>query len=275
MDRYTTEAPESNTAWTPVDRIEVVGEYADSFPVVTNETPLEIMISEINNPYFLMAWMHDMQYFYPYDYNGENSDYGRYSDNACPSLERIVKGEAWLKFYYHLPINFLRKTGFGQYYTVCKQKGGGYVYIFFDRPRTISDYSVYDGSQDETNVFFYGVLYAEKSLCYDDFRDIKKGDSIDKVAFIDTAAVLPKTLLEWDTALYGPQYHSADGLSSLHLLTDGILEIYYTIEDSKLFVDSLAYYEDYMYMSSGLYRDTGNKAYMNLKVLPQDYPPEA
>ncbi len=264
-DRFTEDNPESNLDWTPVDTIEVAGEYAETFPVVTNETPLEVMLSEIDDPYFSMGWMTDMQYIYP-------DDYKRYEESGRPSLERIMKGERWERFPFRIPVNFLRKTGHGQYYTVCKQKDGGYVYIFFDRPREQSDYTVYS-TTDETNVFLYGVLYAEKSLAYEDFQDVKAGDNINKVISIDNAALLSRTLFEWNVSLFGEEYYTNGADSSVHLLTDGILEVQYLIKDGELYVESMNYYEDYMYMTSGLYRVTGETAYKNLKVLPQDYPP--
>ena len=37
----------------------------------------------------------------------------------------------------------------------------------------------------------------------------------------------------------------------------------------------MMHYEDFNYMLSQCYRDYGEKYYMNLKVLPQDYPPES
>ena len=264
-DRFPDDNPESNTDWTPVDTIEVTGEYAETFPVVTNETPLEKMLSEINNYYLPMAYMDDMQVLFPHDYE-------RYRNDASPSLERIVKGETWDGFLFHIPVNFLRKTGPGQYYTVCKQKDGGYVYIFFDRPRDISDPSKYS-SADETNVFLYGVLYAEKSLSLAEFDDVKVGDSIDKVISIDTAAALIKTLMEWKMVSIEQPNYTGDCSSSIHLLTEGILEVQYTVSNGKLFVKNMLYYEDYMYLASGSYQYFGEEIHMNLKVLPQDYPP--
>ena len=264
--RPTDDYPEPNTAWTARDEIAVGGKYADFFPVVTNETPLEIMISEIDNPYFIITWTTNTQYLYPYDYE-------RYQEDACPSLERIVLGEPWLGFPYRLPMNFLRMTGPGQYYTVCRQKDGGYVYLFFDRPRSMQDYGVYS-SQDKTNIFLHGVLYAEKKLAYEDFASIEIGDNIENVIAIDPAAALCKTLYNLNTALYGEEhYFDYRAVSSLHLLTDGILEVRYLIQDEgELTVDKLFYYPDYQYMSSGYHRITGNKVYMNLTVFPQDFP---
>lgn len=266
-DRFPDDHPEANTAWTPVDTIEVTGAYADTFPVVTNETPLEGMLSEMNNYYLPMSYMVDMQVLYPHDYE-------RYRMDASPSLERIVKGETWDGFLFHIPVNFLRKTGPGQYYTVCKQKDGGYVYIFFDRPRELSDPSRYS-STDETNVFLYGVLYAEKSLSRTDFDEVAAGDSIDKVISIDTAAALVKTLMEWKMAEIEQPSYTGDCSSSIHLLTDGILEIQYAVSDGKLYVKDMLYYKDFMYLASGAYQYFGEEIHMNLKVLPQDYPPES
>ena len=159
------------------------------------------------------------------------------------------------------------------YYTVCRQKDGGYVYLFFDRPRSMQDYGVYS-SQDKTNIFLHGVLYAEKKLAYEDFASIEIGDNIENVIAIDPAAALCKTLYNWNTALYGEEhYFDYRAVSSLHLLTDGILEVRYLIQDEgELTVDKLFYYPDYQYMSSGYHRITGNKVYMNLTVFPQDFP---
>lgn len=267
-DQLTTYVPQANTGWTPVDVIEVSGKYADTFPVVTNETPLEGMLSQMDDPLFYMAWMRNLQWYYPY----END---RYGDRAQPTLERIMKGETWGNFSFHVPVNFLRKTGPGQYYTVCKQKEGGYVYIFFDRPRVETDAAKY-ATSDETNVFLTGVLYAEKRLTYADFTGIARGDSIDKVILVDNAAALSKTFHEWNASLYGQDYfHSGYAASSLHLLTDGILEVTYKITDDTLIVEDMMHYEDFNYMLSQCYRDYGEKYYMNLKVLPQDYPPES
>ena len=76
--------------------------------------------------------------------------------------------------------------------------------------------------------------------------------------------------------MYGQDYfHSGYAASSLHLLTDGILEVTYKITDDTLIVEDMMHYEDFNYMLSQCYRDYGEKYYMNLKVLPQDYPPES
>lgn len=137
----------------------------------------------------------------------------------------------------------------------------------------MQDYGVYS-SQDKTNIFLHGVLYAEKKLAYEDFASIEIGDNIENVIAIDPAAALCKTLYNWNTALYGEEhYFDYRAVSSLHLLTDGILEVRYLIQDEgELTVDKLFYYPDYQYMSSGYHRITGNKVYMNLTVFPQDFP---
>lgn len=136
----------------------------------------------------------------------------------------------------------------------------------------MQDYGVYS-SQDKTNIFLHGVLYAEKKLAYEDFASIEIGDNIENVIAIDPAAALCKTLYNWNTALYGEEhYFDYRAVSSLHLLTDGILEVRYLIQDEgELTVDKLFYYPDYQYMSSGYHRITGNKVYMNLTVFPQDF----
>lgn len=81
--RPTDDYPEPNTAWTARDEIAVGGKYADFFPVVTNETPLEIMISEIDNPYFIITWTTNTQYLYPYDYERYQEDAWSVSGTDC------------------------------------------------------------------------------------------------------------------------------------------------------------------------------------------------
>lgn len=254
MTAYT--KAEENTGWTPVDTISVEGTYAGNFPIVTNETPLSEMMSVLYDPYLVMALMRTTEDFFP-------------PANHNPSLQALLEEKN--VYNNSIPINFLRTTGEGLYYTVCKMENGGLAYFFFQRPRVNREGELAIFSTDDmTDVYLSGALYAEKKLSYSDFTDIQIGDSIDKVIAIDNAALLEKTRQEWlNGVLDGRTFNEA---ASLHLLTDGILEIRYAYVNKQLVVSELNYFKDFIYKPSILYDLTGTPVEVDLSILPQDYP---
>lgn len=229
----------------PIDVIEVPGHY--DLPVVTNETPLDNMMSEV-----------DMATVMGSVWNSFNSTFLGYDTH--PSLYNTSP-------YAHIPVNFLRQTKDGCYYTVCKVTNGGFAYYFFERrlnPQT-KEYQ----TDDLTEVYISGCVYMEKTLRYDDFSSLKIDDSIDEVIQIDSAAKIIKIDSEWVESITGNRLEKN---ATAHLLKDGILSISYEYNDEDGYIISdMVYSPDFVFYPISLGEDYPKY----FGILPQDYPPEA
>ena len=225
-----------------IDEIPVDGAGKDQMPIITNETPLHELMSEIN-PLTVMAI------------------------NANCDIRYIAEPYHISQVIDHLPVSFLRKTDEGCYYTVNKLVEGGYVYIFFERERDLQtgNYT----TDDMTDVYATGCIYAEKRLEKSDFNNVKIGDSIEKVIAIDHAAFITKQWAEWNEDL---SIERTNILISKHLLTDGLLAITYAYNGDELVVRNMAFSSEFVFISPYLQQE--NIEYPKLfKILPQDYPP--
>ena len=147
--------------------------------------------------------------------------------------------------------------------------GGGYAYIFFERERDLKTGSY--TTEDMTDVYATGCIYAEKRLDKADFNDVRTGDSIERVISIDHAAFITKQWADWNEAL---SEERTNLLISKHLLTDGLLAITYEYNGDELVVRDMEFSSDFVFISPYLSQE--NIEYPKLfKILPQDYPPEA
>lgn len=227
-----------------IDVITVDGACKDKMPVITNETPLHEVMSGIN-PLTFMAI------------------------NANCDIRYVAEPYHISQVIDHFPVSFLRKTDEGCYYTVNKLDGGGYAYIFFERERDLKTGSY--TTDDMTDVYATGCIYAEKRLEKADFNDVRTGDSIERVIAIDHAAFITKQWADWNEAL---SEERTNLLISKHLLTDGLLAITYEYNGDELVVRDMEFSTDFVFISPYLSQE--NIEYPKLfKILPQDYPPEA
>ena len=228
------------------DVIHVEGMYADILPVITNERPLE----EIMSPMYPGSVC---ELF-------ENGD----SRGGMPYDIAVYKDV--------FPISFLRKTGAGQYYTVNKVYDGGYAYIFFERPR---DYAADDKryiTEDETKIVMTGCIYSEKLMYKADFDGLQVGDTMEDVLKIDHATILSKQFCEWYEDIYGMK---KEKYMTKHLLRDGVLVITYTGETSNddYTITAIEYFSDSIFLANAYFDPIYQGYPKNYTILPQDYPP--
>ncbi len=169
----------------------------------------------------------------------------------CPlsSLEKSIGSE--IQFvrsngkYYNEEIN----ENYYALYTVFETEIGGYLYCWFD----------YYPESGET--FWKEALYLDKTLEYNDFKELKTGDDIDKVAKI-TKSVLG----------YKKNHIQTYKHFSTLLLTDGILVIDY---DDSWKIKDIHYNDNFVFRSviSRKYNKEIKWLDRNITILPQDYPP--
>ena len=242
--------------FTPVDHILVSGKY--TMPVITNETPLKDMIVSISGTQVIIL---------------ENLLSASWATEKNAPALRDLWGETQTLQY--IPVTFLRRTGESSYYTVCRVDGGGYAYFFFDRLRDSETGSYL--TEDLTDVYLYGAIYAEERHSDSEFADIKPGDSIDKVAQIDHKVYFDKNAVA-EYWLAGVEHTHAKGqdvwyiedplFTTLLLLDDGILQIAYQYNDPNFDVvydeNSKPHYEyDY-----SLYKVIDTRYYPDNMVSP-------
>ena len=219
--------------------ITVTGNY--KMPVITNATDLMYLMPEIDMS-VVMAHVHSG---YIHDIPGAG-----YSPEYFLEVEKD-----------YLAVNYLRQTKEGCYYTVCKVRDGGYAYAFFERPYNIGKQDYY--TDDVTNVYLTGMVYAENALQKSDFDSLQTGDSIDQVIEIDSSAKITKQWSDWNKDITG----KAISINvSIHLLKDGLLSIEY---DESFAIKNITFSEDF------IFHPVLNPNYPKyFGILPQDYPPE-
>ena len=167
------------------------------------------------------------------------------------------------------PILFFRKVDDEHFYTVNKLRNGGYNYLFFETVHSYKD-GEFITSGDMTDICASGCVYAEKTMQYSDFESLVIGDSIDKVIEIDSAAAV--YLLAHESRRHTlpiiMEYYD-ENMNTRHLLTDGLLTIFYKNIDGKWIIDDMEYSSDFNFTS----RFIAVEYPKQFKVLPQDYPP--
>lgn len=243
------------------------GEYKDVFPVVNNSEPLENMISEIKNPLYVHAATSSLGF--------------SYVNNTGISLYDILCNDLSRTFLDSLPINFLRKNPAGNYYTVFKLEGGGYVYYYFverydERVKDYEkweDYERFSVAKDDTDLIFQGAVYVEETLSYRDTKKIKEGDSILDIAKIAPSVMMTLNLRDFYRDVN--EYQDVYDIEYVHvlMLEDGILELVFG-PGKELKLTEKNYFRDYNYYPSDIsYNNYYDNFCLNLEILPQDYPP--
>ena len=220
----------------------IEGNHSHLLPLLSNDTPMQEIMSE-TYPSIIMGIMMNLDREY--------------------TISAYNIQEAKSTF----PVSFLRQNEHGIFYTVNKVIDGGYAYIFFDRPKGADLKYLTD---DKTDLYAIGCIYAEETLSSDVFQSIQIGDTIDDVMAIDNAASITKQWSNWYQSVQGS--HQKDYISK-HLLTDGIMMFRYTYDGSDLVVRDMQLFSDFNYISP-LYDGTEFEGCeKNFSILPQDYPP--
>ena len=225
------------------DTITVNGEYADIFPLITNQTPLVDVMS-------------------PMDFNRMTA-----IQENCEKFY-IMPEYHITKSIDFVPIGFLRQVEDGRYYSVNKLYDGGYAYFFFEHemdPETLEYVT-----EDLTDVYLTGCVYMEKKLAISDFSGLEIGDSIDKVIAVDNAASVLKEWADWYKSILKSGFE--DGVTK-HILADGLLVIYYDYNGKELVIGDMEFSEDFVFENETMGIATAYPK--KFSILPQDYPPES
>ena len=109
-----------------------------------------------------------------------------------------------------------------------------------------------------------------KLLSYDDFKDIKVGDGIEKVEAVDSVANLHKKLIVdlWDLEPVAARKFAEEGYpcTTIHYLKDGILKIEYEMQaDQNLVVSNVVFNKEFQIESA-------NGKVVNYKIADIDLP---
>ena len=177
-----------------------------------------------------------------------------------------VYGEIW-GYIEQFPDAALRKTSDGRQYLVIGWENGCRWYVFL---------------MYSNGLYFarYGHAVVVKDIhSYEDFKDVKIGDTIDAVCAVDSVAEQYKA---WAAECFdeGSEYSAsrlremdrceANGMpfSSIHYLSDGILVFrYHRNENNEMVISNIIYSEDYILPDAmGLGRD------INYRILDIDLP---
>ena len=184
--------------------------------------------------------------------------------------QSCLSGPIYYAYIHYEPeLTFMRQVDDSHYYVVFNAEGGGRLFLFYT-PRQLKMEGLENVLRD------YMRLYVYKTLSYSDFDGITAGDSIDEVIAVDKTAQLAKN-----------EYDIADAYKySMHLLKDGLLIITYDKTDGNIVVKDKIFSEDFIFDYFSLFnftdeqfalmeeKDLYMEQYRQVKILPQDYPPE-
>lgn len=157
-------------------------------------------------------------------------------------------GEAKAK---NAPVRFNSEN---QAYYVQEAENGGLFYTFGGFvPNTGSE-------EEQLQMDYFGTVYSLKVLSYNSFAKLKTGDAMDMVEAIDPAT----TAWNWYGTYQLPEANTERGrhhyseAQTLHLLTDGILRVNYTLsEDDKYLIRDLEYSPDFILSRDSIYLSDG------------------
>ena len=155
------------------------------------------------------------------------------------------------------PIECIRTFDNAVTYCVYKLKEGGLLYVYFDGFLSYdSDYA-----NQETLRFANYVFVVKKPLKQEDFKNIKKGSSLEDVEMIDPGTKLINSIQK--------EYLRGDNMTC-HMVNDGFVQIRYTHgeeRDPDTFMPYSYMVESIKFIPNG---KSVNDGY-NYTILPQDY----
>jgi hypothetical protein len=142
--------------------------------------------------------------------------------------------------------DFLEKT-VKMYPGPLVRENEDYIYLVYCTDKNSRLFLFY--SKEKTNGMIldgYPIIMKEK-LSYEDFSEIKVGDSIEKVGNIDS--IIPLYIEEFDLmpeAYYEQNKENGKNFSSVHLLSDGILKIGYERREGDYYIIDITYEDDFV-----------------------------
>ena len=203
---------------------ENVGDSAGTTDSVPNTSELQEMLESLDIPVYnesLLLYSDGVIEF------GYDSSLIHFMSAATRTLELCLKA---------YPTNAVRERADGLAYAVYDTDTGYRVYRFYT-----------DGTKNGLATGFVIVINKEKILSYNDFKDVKVGDSILVVETIDSVATLHKKA-RGDLEPIAVEKLAKMGMpwTTVHYLTDGILKINYTSPEKGTFlVSEIIYDENY------------------------------
>jgi hypothetical protein len=171
---------------------------------------------------------------------------------VTPFLDRLPLGDYVMTTTHTVeefgfPVECIRKPDNANIYAVYKTEEGGVAYLFFEKQHDLKDVLSLTYS-----------IYMKNNLVKSDFDNIKIGDSIEMVCQVDSSIRL---LADKQKSQYG--YTT---FSTVHLLKNGVIIIYYEKQNEDHIVKSIDFFPDFIVTDKYT-----NKIY-NCRILSQDYP---
>lgn len=127
----------------------------------------------------------------------------------------------------------------------CRRADDNKYYLVYDLD---TGFRLFIYSSDLYDHLGFSVLmkHGAELLCYDDFKGLKAGDTIDAVCAVDPVAECYKNHFDLYKAFAYPQKEfNDDHPGSIHYLSDGILEIDYEMTESgEIRIRNMIYNED-------------------------------
>lgn len=157
-------------------------------------------------------------------YSGQGYKLGKLAGKP-PWLSYIEYPHTLAQLVEAYPHPILRDCENGYYYAMYHTENDNRLYVFMTIGK--SDHNQY------METIGYPIVMTER-LQYSDFKDIKKNDKIDFVAEVDPATKLYQNM--------GKQMP----LTTVHLLTDGLLRIKYRVRYGVYLVDEIIFDEDFL-----------------------------
>ncbi len=128
------------------------------------------------------------------------------------------------------------------------RKKGGYIYLVYDTDRGTRLF-LFFSKQKSSAMFTDGYpIVMDRSLGYEQFEQIKPGDSMEDVKKIDPVVALYQRVFdEYNEVALNDLKNMGLSVTSLHLLTDGILKIDYDRDESNAYViTEMTYRKDFV-----------------------------
>ncbi len=212
-------------------------------------------------------------------YTSPVSDYEEYDNNSPIAATKIKKAydesELLNKYLYYKLIpdfNFSGDRPFTfddintEFPAECVRKRNGSVYAVYRTNQSGLMYMFFD-----SDMRLYYCAYSTKKLDSTSFKNIKAGDSFEKVAAVDPAAKAMK-------AAYESRKNPSTDFYTVHILTDGIYYVYYQkSEGGEYTVWKGAHYSDYILNKHRFFADLSpeygfDHTDYSYKILAKDYP---
>jgi len=123
---------------------------------------------------------------------------------------------------------------------------GDFVYIYYDTENQTRLYVFYSKAKGCFFTDGFPVIM-KKTLSYQDFAELKAGDTVQQVADIDPIVPLhlPVFDIYSDDMVDNMEDHT-NWFQTIHLLSDGILRINYDKVDGEYIIVSMIYNEDFI-----------------------------